>query len=243
MPPSQYIQRMNARNYVRVLTINFDGEIKPFEIPLFRGCVIDAMRGSADILYHNHTEDDGFRYSYPLIQYKRIRGKAAIVCVNQGADIIGQYFAEDVHHFSIGNREMDMNVEKITPQKVLVQVWDDIFKYRIRKWLALNPDNYKKYMENESIVERTTLLESILKGNLLSFAKGLGINIDKEIELHITGQEEPYTIQSKGVKLMAFDVEFKTNMSIPEFIGLGKNASLGYGIVTIIIDKKNENNN
>ena len=41
---------------------------------------------------------------------------------------------------------------------------------------------------------------------------------------------------------MAFDVEFKTNMSIPEFIGLGKNASLGYGIVTIIRDKKNENN-
>ena len=33
---------------------------------------------------------------------------------------------------------------------------------------------------------------------------------------------------------MAFDIEFKTNLSLPQYIGIGKNASVGYGTLTII---------
>ena len=31
---------------------------------------------------------------------------------------------------------------------------------------------------------------------------------------------------------MAFDIEFVTNMSLPDYIGIGKNASIGYGVIT-----------
>lgn len=36
---------------------------------------------------------------------------------------------------------------------------------------------------------------------------------------------------------MAFDVEFKANLSIPDYVGIGKNASIGCGVITRVIDK------
>ena len=31
---------------------------------------------------------------------------------------------------------------------------------------------------------------------------------------------------------MAFDVEFKANITLPQYVGVGKNASIGFGILT-----------
>ena len=72
--------------FVRTLTITYDLDIDNWEVPLFRGAVVDAIGSSANLLFHNHTPDDGLRYSYPLIQYKRQGGKACIIAVEQGVN-------------------------------------------------------------------------------------------------------------------------------------------------------------
>jgi CRISPR/Cas system endoribonuclease Cas6 (RAMP superfamily) len=38
-------------------------------------------------------------------------------------------------------------------------------------------------------------------------------------------------MQFKANKLSAFDVQFQTNVWLPEYIGLGKGAALGFGMV------------
>jgi len=73
---------------IRTLTVLYNTEISNKEISLFRGAVLKSLGDKANVLYHNHTGEETFRYSYPLIQYKRINGKAAITCVEEGADII-----------------------------------------------------------------------------------------------------------------------------------------------------------
>ena len=65
--------------FIRTLTVTFDTDISYKEIPLFRGAVLKSMGDKANLLYHNHTGAETFRYSYPLIQYKRLGGKASIV--------------------------------------------------------------------------------------------------------------------------------------------------------------------
>ena len=77
--------------YVRTLTILTDAEIHQHEVTLFRGAVIKSLGEHPNLYFHNHLEGDKFRYAYPLIQYKRLGGKAAIVCVEDGVDIIGQF--------------------------------------------------------------------------------------------------------------------------------------------------------
>jgi len=224
---------------VRVLTIKYDGDIDANEIVCFRGAVIGAMKDKANTLYHNHLDDNSLRYSYPLIQYKRIGTKAAIVCVGEGTDVIGQFISEDYSGFQIGDRFLNMNIANIQPSKILVQIWNSFFQYSIRNWLPFNSQNYNRYLAIDSAAERIQFLESILKGNMLSFAKGVNIMITETIEVKINSISEPKSLKCKGVKRMGFDVKFKSNLSIPNHIGLGKNASLGFGTVVAISEKEN----
>lgn len=217
--------------YIRTLTILTDAEIHQNEIPLFRGAVINSLGEHPNVYFHNHLDDDRFRYSYPLIQYKQLGGKAAIVCIEEGVDIIGQFLTEVNGMLTIGNRQVTCNTRGIQPAKILVQTWVETFSYHVSRWLPLNSKNYQLYQNIEGIVERVTFLENVLKGNLLSMLKGLDIHLEKELILKITRLSDPYLLYNKGVKMMAFNADFKCNLSIPNNLGIGKNASIGCGIV------------
>ena len=226
-------------HYLQTLKIQFSNEIQRHEIPLFRGAVIHSVGASGSLLFHNH-EGDGLRYAYPLIQYKRIHGKAAIVCVGEGTEEIGKFFSANELVVQIGNRTVRLEIDSIKADRCLVQVWDSQFAYHLRKWLPLNQENYAKYMATESLAEKYAMLEKLLTGNILSMAKGLGIRFEKQVECMITAMDEPRLITFKGVKMMAFDAEFKTNVSLPDYVGLGKGVSLGYGTVKCL--DNNDNN-
>lgn len=219
--------------YVRVLTVIYDLKIENWEIPLFRGAVINAMGDSANLLFHNHIGDDEFRYRYPLIQYKRLGGKAAIVCIGEGTQAIGEFFASGNFDVMIGNRHEKLQLLRAEPRNCNVQVWEQMFRYRLRRWLPLNSENYKKYMECESLAERCLLLEGILRGNILSMGKGLDVDFDKQVKCSITELQDPYQVEVKGVKMMCFSVDFSCNVSLPANVGLGKHASLNCGIVSL----------
>lgn len=220
--------------YIRALTIITDAEIHQNEVPLFRGAVINSLGEHPNLYFHNHLDDDKFRYAYPLIQYKRLGGKAAIVCVEEGVDIIGQFLTEVNGTLNIGERQITCHTDKIQPARILVQTWEEMFNYHISRWLPLNSQNYQRYKDIEGVVEKVSFLENILKANLLSMLKGLDIHLEKELILKITEISDSYLIHHKGVKMMAFNADFKCNLSIPNNIGIGKNASIGCGIISLI---------
>ena len=216
---------------IRTLTVIYNTEISNREISLFRGAVIKSLGDKANVLYHNHTGDETFRYSYPLIQYKRINGKAAISCVEDGADIIGQFLTETSEPLMLGDRETTFEVEKVLPEKVDVGICETPISYSLHNWLPLNSKNYGQYKDTESLVEKIQILERVLVGNIFSFLKGVGIRLDEKIEISITDITNQKLINYKQVKLMAFDIEFKANITLPSYIGIGKNASIGNGIL------------
>ena len=229
---------IQSQKALKVLVVRFANEIAQYEIPLFRGAVIDAVGQENGLLFHNHV-GEGFRYAYPMIQYKRIGGKAAIVCVGDGVDEIGKFFSACNFEIMIGERRVHLEVERMTPVKMRVQVWNGDFEYRLRGWLPLNHANYELYKTMDGVIERTRLLERVLVGNILSMCKGVGIEVDKEIVCKITQVGEMRLATFKGVKTNCVDIEFHSNMSLPDFIGIGKGSSLGFGIVT---RKKNHTN-
>lgn len=220
----------------RVLVVRYDNHISQYEVPLFRGAVIGSMRGAANELYHNHT-DDSVMYRYPKVQYKRINKSAAIVAVDEGADIIGQFLSSDNACLLIGERKETFVIKDIKADQYLVQEWDCTFEYYLRKWLPLNSENYKEYVNIDEVSEKVSFLERILIGNILSFAKGIGVTLKSNIECKLTSMTAPRLQKYKGVKMMAFDVSFKANVLLPDYIGIGKGVSLGFGI----IKRKSEN--
>lgn len=215
---------------IKILVVRFGNEIKREEIPLFRGAVLNATE-NADLLFHNHEEGGQLRYSYPLIQYKRINQKAAIVCLGEGTDVIGQFFSSCNFDVALGERQVKLEVESVNAYQHLIQIWDNEFTYHIRRWLPLNKENYAAYCQEESLASHYAMLERLLAANILSFAKGMGIHFEGQVTARITQMDEPRLHYYKGVKLMSFDAEFKTNVSLPDYIGLGKGVSLGMGTV------------
>ena len=78
------------------------------------------------------------------------------------------------------------------------------------------------------------LFEKILIGNILSMSKSLGYVVDDKIRLKARLNENGTARVKDGVELMAFLGDFETNFMIPEFWGIGKFSSRGYGTVRCI---------
>lgn len=216
----------------KILYVRFNNELRNDEIEKFRGAVLSKLKETSSVLFHNHVGNN-FRYSYPLIQYKRLRGQAVIVCLEEGTEAIGELFSAGDFCFRIGSRTVKMEIASIQARQVLIQPWNTTFTYRLNRWLPFNEENYRAYQELEGIAERCSFLEKKLIGNILSFAKGVNIFFEDEIVCKILEIEEPYLIMYKGVQMMAFNIRFKTNVSLPDSIGLGKGVSLGNGVLHI----------
>lgn len=228
---------MNTNIYkLPIVIIQFVNEINPRQLSHFRGAVIVSLK-EKDILFHNH-DNDKLRYSYPLIQYKPIRKKAAVMGIGEGVEAISKLLDSNDFNFQIGTESIEMQIEAVNANDINIELRDNLeYKYRLRNWLPLNSRNYAQYQNSDSMVERILILEDVLTGNILSFLKGIGIYLKKHeelIKLHITDITSQHSITYKKVKLMAFDIEFKTNISLPQYIGLGKSASVGCGILTKI---------
>ncbi|MEA5461602.1 CRISPR-associated endonuclease Cas6 [Arcicella sp. LKC2W] len=218
---------------IRFLKIQFDTEIEAYEIPAFRGAVI-AKAGNEHIIFHNHLNDREFLYGYPVIQYKRIGKNPAIICIDYGVEEIHHLFNNTNMEIVIGQRPVSLVVKNLQMQQYNLQVWEKHFEYRLYNWLALNQENYEKYQALKDELSQTIFLENILKANIISFAKGVKWDVDKEISLRIDELIKAKIVPYKQQKLLAFDIRFRSNVFLPDFVGLGKGVSLGFGTVSQI---------
>lgn len=218
---------------VETLTLRFDLRLSPEELTRFRGA-IHRLLPQGDTLIHNHLEE-GLRYAYPLVQYKVLGNKASIVAVNEGIPAIMPLLSTTATSISLGQRKVALELLECTPVVCPIAFFPQCRTYRLRQWLPLNEDNYALYQQTLSLAARISQLDHILVGHLLSFFKGVGLSVEEEIVAYITRlHTTPNPILFKGVRLLAFDVDFACNLSLPTGIGLGKGASRGFGVMTAI---------
>ena len=219
------------KKHIRTLSIFFDTDISLHEVPLFRGGTLNILGEEANLLFHNHEATGKYRYSYPLIQYKRLHGKAAIVSVDEGVDIIGHLLSKYEGTIKIGERIVPIHISKIVPAKILVQTWKEPINYHISNWLPLNAKNFLLFQNLNDEQEKLDFLSKILQANILSMLKGFGIMLSDELTVKIKWLSEPRVIRYKGIGLTSFNANFSCNLSIPNNLGIGKSASMGFGVV------------
>lgn len=215
---------------LRILQVEFDTELKRYELPAFRAAV-STKAGHEHVLFHNHIGGTEYRHRYPLIQYKSIAGRAVITCLEDGIEEIHHFFNKPNWNIVIGEEEKRLTIQKLNINQFTMQVWDSRFTYSIQNWLALNAENYKGYQGTESLAQRIRMLEQLLTANILSFAKGIDWYIENAIQLSITRIDAEKIIKHKGVGLTAFNLIFTTNVFLPNYVGLGKGAGFGFGTV------------
>ena len=105
--------------------------------------------------------------------------------------------------------------------------WGKIFDFDNQ---GLTENNYQAYTSTKDMVEQLAILKRMLIGNILSFAKGIGLHLEDELKVQMIDSEERRPVMYKNQKMMAFNVEFTSNLRLPQYIGLGKGVSVGYGV-------------
>lgn len=231
---------MQGVKTIRILKVTFNLELDLPKIPLLRGAMIQATNGS-NSLFHNHGPN-GSIYRYPKIQYKPIGKKASLLCIEEGIEALQDFFSQTDWKLLIGKKQHELRVENIGVNNWKVGLWNNPMHYRLNNWLALNQENYKKYQQCSSLIEKAELLEKILLSNLLSFLQGIDLYVEDQITVKITAIHSDPVLNYKNQKMQAFNLDFSTNLSLPNFIGLGKGSSVGFGVVREVIAKNREKN-
>ena len=215
--------------------IQFKPMISSDEIMGFRGAILNMIPDQ--VLFHNHI-DTGFRYAYPLIQYKQINNHACIVGIDKGVKALTELQALCPMECALKDRIIKLEIKSVQTESFLLEIVEEdnatsgsCYYYKLKDWLPLNQSNYRKYLQMPSLVSRIELLEHILIGNVISFAGGIGHFIDKNLFCDIISIDSQHKFYYKDVELQSMDITFRINLKLPPFIGLGKSASVGRGIL------------
>jgi hypothetical protein len=210
------------------LTIDIDTKLRPHYAEKIRGYLGSLFW---DTPYsHNHLKNGRFIYRYPCIQYKVLGETCYLIGFNEGSKVIEKTF----HDLKTIN--LDGSV-KIISSKILERYLSALsittdkneFTY-YTPWLALNEKNYEKYQRLGMWKQKKALLEKILVGNILSMSKSLGYTVPAPIEANIIDLKEVPT-KLKGTPMLGFLGTFSVNFEIPDYWGIGKSVSRGFGTV------------
>jgi len=108
-----------------------------------------------------------------------------------------------------------------------------VYKYDfISPWLGLSQKNYKIYIEKytkKGQKEQSQFFRKVLIGNILSFAKGVNWWIKEKII--VVPSLLDLSVRFKGEEMVGFKGYFFSNVYLPNYIGLGKSTSRGFGII------------
>ncbi|WP_372775258.1 CRISPR-associated endonuclease Cas6 [Mangrovibacterium sp.] len=215
---------------IKLLEVRFGTPIRYEQLSKFRGAIIHTTKQIND-LFHNHNGENVI-YRYPQIQYKRINGKAAILCLGEGVEAIHDFFSNYNGEIMLGQESIELKVEKIKAHRHTLNVWDRVFSYRLANWLPLNQENYLAYRNAANYSTKMQILENVLIGNLLTFCQSVDDSFSMQIRVEIVRVVSDKVIRYKGQLMQAFDLDIQTNLSLPDQIGIGKGTSLGFGVIT-----------
>ena len=180
-------------------------------------------------LLHNHYETGKLRYSYPLVQYKIIDSVPMLLGINEGAELLIELFLK-IKELQLEDEKYPIYSKNITNKITEIGVSNDLIQYKFKTmWMGLNQNNFSKYIRLLPGKEKEEFLNKILVGNILSFYKGLNFRIDKQLYANVKVEER--TSAFKNRKMTVFAGGFLTNAILPDYIGLGKAVSRGFGAV------------
>lgn len=218
-----------------MLSVSFSEEIHPGELECFRGALVEKV-GFEHERYHNHNNSGNgasqFHYRYPLIQYQLMQRRPRLLFLEDAIEDARHFFTQPDWDLHMNGRDYHTKIAELKATQHQVGVTPGRYQhYRLRRWQALNTDNYPKYQSLETLSEKVAFLERVLSGQLLSFFTGVGYQLPERFRLELTDWGRAYTDQYKGIEASLFDVAFRAELALPSGVGVGKGGGLGYGRV------------
>lgn len=203
-------------------------------VPSMRGFFATKFNDLIEL--HNHNTDQ-FVYSYPMVQYKFIGDDPLLIGINEGTDILKGIF-DKFDTININGKDYEIIERTMKLRKEEFGLSSKIYFYEfLHPWFALSQRNYEKFKLAKNNGDKAEILRSILKGNLLSMSKSLGYNVPGQIKCDV--DLLPTKSKYKDTGITSFDGGFMVNFCIPDYLGIGKSVSKGFGTVKkVVLDEE-----
>jgi len=188
-----------------------------------------ATRFTEYTLVHQHIDVDKLLYKYPRIQYKVLEGEAVVLGIEEGAEVLKEIYNK-YDEVQLGKSTYKIVERGLTLKEEEFGIYPRMLNYEfIIPWIALSQNNYQKYLKS-NYKNRKKLLQRTLIGNILSTSKGLDYVVLDEIKLEI-GKLRERKCKIKSTSFIGFLGDFMVNFEIPNYIGIGKSVSRGFGTI------------
>jgi len=204
-------------------------ELNKRDIPKLRGFLASSFPEHIEL--HNHRDDNKFEYGYPFIQYKVINDTPTIIAINNAALTVYDVMNK-IGGIRLGDKLIKDYEGNFVMDKYRTGIINKMLEYKfISPWVALNQANYKEYVKSDEN-EKNELLKKVLKGNILSMAKYMNYWIEEQLNVEVN--LKVVRVNYKNHAMTAFKGSFKVNFIIPDYLGLGKSVSRGFGTVKMV---------
>jgi len=216
-------------------TLSFSNvNLRASHIHKFRGFVGNLFKDYD--LIHNHDLNTGkLIYRYPLIQFKLIEKIPCIVAITDRAVTIFSEIFMKLDKIIIEDMVIPVFEKDLKIEEVEFGYSDDIFMYEFASpWIGLNQNNFKKY-NDAGRGEKNEMLKRVMTGNVLSMAKNLDCWLSENQKIKIDHKLKEIKVNLKGNSMTAFTGIFKTNFCLPDYLGIGKSVSRGFGALKRIL--------
>ncbi|MGL4772413.1 MAG: CRISPR-associated endonuclease Cas6 [Clostridium sp.] len=181
-------------------------------------------------LLHNH-DGNKVLYRYPVVQYKVIDKTPMIIGINEGVESVLKIGVNE-DEFTIRDKKIESFQISIEKSNATLGTCGDYITYEFKTpWIALNQKNINEYNKLNNI-GKEEFLKKILIGNIISLSKGVGYQVEEKLSCWLDVRER--TVATKNVKHIGFTGKFKVNFNIPNYLGIGKMVSKGFGAVSKI---------
>lgn len=192
-----------------------------------RGYFGNLFKEHSTIL-HNHLETGENNYKYPLVQYKVLDNVPYLVGVNEGGKLLTELFLK-IKEINIDGYNFPVFHKNIENRIIEIFVDENLHNYNFATlWLGLNQENHRKYLILRNS-DKQQFFYKIITGNILSFYKTVGYFAEEKIMLIADLKEKETKFKDKT--MLAFSGSFTTNAVLPDYIGLGKSVSRGFGTI------------
>lgn len=188
--------------------------------------------------FHNHYPNGKsiYRSKGAPVQFKVINNEVYILAINEGVEFAESFQWPNEIQMPLGQTGLVINLVLASKSQRQATFHPTQFQcYRnISPYIALNQEKYKAYL---TLLEsdRRAFIESGLANHILTAAKWCGITVDKEkhvIKTQLIQMKEGRPIKIKDdLSFTPFDVMFECNTEIPDYLGIGRFVSRGYGTV------------
>lgn len=217
---------------MQILTLKLDMPLHPGDISGFRAAIVELV-GREHEVFHNHDnsqQKDHFHRGYPRIQYKVRGGKATIVAMAEGADLIKQYLLPKLpEQLTFAKKQHSIKGYEVHNQSYEWRVQSDPVQYGIVHWLALNVANYEAWKKAQDEGIQRHILNRAITGHLRSFARAIAFPYEEIITGEVLEVHRTKKMSWHGQAFVGFNAIISTNLILPRHIGLGRLTAFGFG--------------